>query len=161
METMIDAIYASPFATAIRESRHLFPVIESVHVTFICLVVAFIFWVDFRLVWAGYRDLGISTINRVALPIVWCAFGGAVVTGFLLFSSIAPDYMANVYFQAKMVAILLAGLNMAAFHALTHFGVVRIEENAPPPIAARLFGLLSITLWTSVVSLGRYIGFSL
>lgn len=161
MEVVINSLYGSSIATSIRESQHLFPAIESLHVIFVCLVVAFIFWVDIRLVWIGYRDLGMSVINRIALPVVWLAFAGAVVTGSLMFSSIAPDYLANAYFKAKLVTIGLAGVNMAAFHAVTHSGLVQIDESAPTPVAARVFGLLSIALWTTVVCLGRYVGFTL
>ncbi len=161
MEAIINAIYESGISISIRESETLFPVIESLHVIFICLVMAFIFWVDIRLAWMGYRDLAVTAIKRIALPIVWVAFGGAVVTGALLFSSIAPDYVANPYFLAKMATIAFAGINMTAFHVLLHFNLLKIDDEQAPPVAARVFGLTSIILWTTVISLGRYIGFTL
>src|SRR5690606_23365188 len=76
------------------------------------------------------------------------------------FAANATTYWFNTAFRFKMLAILLAGLNMLVFQFVTFRGVPAWDRNAPTPTAARLAGALSILIWTSVIFLGRWIGFT-
>jgi len=85
----------------------------------------------------------------------------AVITGVLMFASNAPSYAANLEFQLKLVTIVLAGVNMAIFHSTAHRRIADWDLDLPPPAAARISGFLSLALWTVVIVLGRWIGFTL
>jgi hypothetical protein len=78
----------------------------------------------------------------------------------LMFASNAASYAHNVQFQWKLALILLAGLNMAAFHLTVHRQIVEWDERLPPPAAARLAGAASLFLWTGGIFLGRGVGFT-
>jgi hypothetical protein len=151
----------SGVAAAIRESDTLFPFIESVHVVAICLVVGSIFALDLRLL--GFASVGrpVSRLANAILPVTWAAFAIAATSGFLLFISNATKYLANGYFDAKIILICAAGLNMIVFHAITAKDLPQWEKQAVPPLRARLAGLLSILLWITVVACGRWIGFTM
>ena len=161
LQEFISYFEKSALADTIRENDLLFPLIESVHVLSICLVVGSILAVDLRL-------LGLASIHRPAsrvisgiLPVTWSAFATAVASGSLLFISNATEYLGNGYFVAKIFLICMAGLNMALFHGITARHLPRWENDAAPPLPARLAGGLSILLWVSVITCGRWIGFTM
>ena len=151
----------SGLADSIRENEYLFPLIESVHVLAICLVVGSIFAVDLRLLGVAYTGQPVSRVTKGILPLTWCAFSVAIASGSLLFISNATKYLANGYFDTKMLLIGAAGLNMAVFHLMGAKHLPRWESAAVPPPAARLAGGLSIMLWIAVVACGRWIGFTM
>jgi hypothetical protein len=164
MQLLLDCISYfenSALADSIRENDVLFPLIESVHVLSICLVVGSIFVVDLRLLGLASINRPVSRVSGGILPLTWSAFALAVASGSLLFISNATKYLENGYFDAKLVLICAAGLNMAIFHAISAKDQPRWENKAVPPLPARLAGGFSILLWISVVACGRWIGFTM
>ena len=151
----------SGLADSIRENEYLFPLIESVHVLAICLVVGSILAVDLRLLGVAYKGQPVSRVTEGILPLTWCAFSVALASGILLFISNATKYLANGYFDTKILLIGAAGLNMAIFQLTCAKDMPRWESAAVPPPAVRLAGGLSIMLWISVVACGRWIGFTM
>lgn len=153
-------LYDTPIAFAIREHETLFPWIESLHVLAIVLVVGTISIVDLRLLGLASRNRPATMLMREILPYTWIAFVVAVITGSLLFSSNAPKYAHNPYFQAKMALLVLAGCNMAVFHLIGARDIIRWDV-AATPVAAKAAGGISLLLWIAVVACGRWIGFTL
>ncbi len=151
----------SGIAEAIRENDTLFPLIESVHVVAISLVVGTVVALDLRLL--GFASAGrpVSRFANAILPVTWGAFAVAATTGFLLFISNASKYLANGYFDAKMILLCAAGLNMIVFHAVSAKDMPQWEKQSQPPFPARAAGALSILLWIAVVACGRWIGFTM
>jgi hypothetical protein len=146
-------------AIAISESSWLFPGIESVHVLGIAIVVGSITMVDLRLLDLNLRERPVGELIAETLPWTWTAFGVAVCSGALMFSSNATHYWGTVPFRAKMLLLTLAGINMMAFHATIHRSVDSWGRLPPTPWAAKLCGGISLALWVGVVLLGRWIGF--
>ncbi|MGJ4944688.1 DUF6644 family protein [Bradyrhizobium sp. HKCCYLS1011] len=158
---LVGVFEESGVAAAIRENDTLFPFIESVHVIAICLVVGTIFALDLRLLGLASVGRPVSRLASAILPVTWGAFAVAAASGFLLFISNATKYLANGYFDAKIILICAAGLNMIIFHAISAKDLPQWETQAVPPLRARLAGLLSILLWITVVACGRWIGFTM
>lgn len=158
LNTLLFTLEEQPFAMAIAESGWLFPTIECVHVVALALVIGTIALMDLRLL--GLRETGARVTNIAAqlLPLTWCAFVMAAISGFLLFASQATLYAGNTPFRIKLALLGLAGLNMAAFH-LSAYRRVNGWDTGRPPAAARMAGATSLTLWIGVVFLGRWIGF--
>jgi hypothetical protein len=161
LQDFISYFEDSGLADNIRENDVLFPLIESVHVVAICLVVGSILVVDLRLLGLASIHRSMSRVTSGILPLTWSAFAVAVASGTLLFISNATKYLENGYFVAKIVLICVAGLNMAIFHAISAQDLPRWEHETAPPLPARLAGGLSILLWVSVVTCGRWIGFTM
>jgi len=151
----------SGLADNIRENDVLFPLIESMHVVAICLVVGSILVVDLRLLGLASIHRSLSRVTSGILPLTWSAFAVAVTSGLLLFISNATKYLGNGYFVAKIFLICAAGLNMAIFHGISGRDLPRWENETVLPLPARLAGGLSILLWISVVTCGRWIGFTM
>ncbi len=148
-----------PFPTAIHRSSVLFPALETLHVLAIALVVGSIATVDLRLLGLARRDEPAWTVAAKALPWTWTAFGVAVISGSLLFSSAAVKYIGTTAFIIKLSLLLVAGVNMVVFH----IGAGRAIGDWDPvrtPRGAKLAGGLSLAIWIGVVAAGRWIGFA-
>jgi hypothetical protein len=162
LDQFLNWLEGTPIAVAIREHEVLFPWIESLHVLAIALVVGTISIVDLRLIGLASRNRAVTILMREVLPYTWIAFGVAVITGLLLFSSNAPKYAHNFYFQAKMALLVLAGCNMAAFHRIGTREIVHWDAaGGTPVVAAKTAGGISLLVWIAVVVCGRWIGFTL
>jgi hypothetical protein len=158
--SFLQGVYDSPVGTGIRESGTLFPWIESIHVLMATTVVGSIAIVDLRLVGYASHRKGARQLIIELLPFTWVAFALAATTGLLLFSSNAVSYASNVPFVCKMIALVLAGINMAIFHLTAYQRVGQWNDALPPPRGVRLAGATSLSLWLVIVFLGRWIGFT-
>lgn len=146
-------------ADSIRNSIWIFPVFETIHVAAIVLVVGSIARLDLRLAGLVERDRSVTELTGQLLPWTWIGFAVATVFGVLLFASKPFIYLGIAFFDAKMILIVLAGLNMLLFHFITSRDVAAWDRSALPPVTVRLAAGLSLAFWVSVVVLGRFIGF--
>ncbi len=161
-KSLWESIEGSAFGSAIASSEWMFPTIETLHVIAIVTVVGAIVIMDLRLLGLTSLNRKVTAISRDTLPLTWVAFACAVITGLLLFASKAMSYTVNPYFLWKMFLLLLAGLNMAAFHLFTWKSVETWDDgSAAIPMAAKVAGALSLTFWAVIVFCGRVIGFTL
>jgi hypothetical protein len=147
-------------AQFISGSTWAFPTIETTHVLVLVIVVGSIAIVDLRLLGVASNNRKVSALSDDVLPITWGAFGLALITGGLLFSSKATHYLGNWPFRFKMALLLAAGVNMLLFHFLTYRGVGTWDDLKVTPRAARLAGFLSLAFWIGIVVFGRWIGFT-
>lgn len=161
LQTTLQLLYDLPISNYIRENVNAFPVIESLHVLAVALVFGTILIVDLRLLGLAAHRRGAGRLIKELLPYTWAAFMLAVITGALMFISNALSYAANTQFLLKLVALAVAGLNMAWFHSTAYRQIDRWDEDLLPPTAARVAGVFSILAWTTVIFLGRWIGFTL
>ena len=161
LQDLIAFVEHGTLGELVRENDLLFPFIESVHVLAVCLVVGSIAVVDLRLLGSASVDRPVGRLMRSILPITVGAFGVAVAAGSLLFISHASKYLENRFFIAKITLIALAGVNMAVFHLIGARNLDQWENDALPPLFARVAGGLSLFLWVSVVACGRWIGFTM
>ena len=161
LHQLLQSLHDSTVATAIREGESLFPWIESVHVLAVTLVIGSIAIVDLRLLGLASRDRSVLQTTALALPVTWCAFAIAVISGALMFSSNALVYARNPFLQAKMLLIIGSGLNMAIYHLVSarHASGWRSPELTPR--RARIAGAISLSLWIAIAACGRWIGFTL
>jgi len=157
---IIERIEASGIGEWMRSSIHAMPWVNAMHVLCITLVFGSILVVDLRLLGLLDKDRAVTRVSGEMLRLTWVAFIGAVVSGAMFFAANASTYWFNGAFRLKMLAILLAGANMLAFQFITYRGVAAWDRGQPVPGAARLAGALSILMWTSVIVLGRIIGFT-
>jgi hypothetical protein len=155
----INAIHDAGLSEWLRSSLKAMPIVEAIHVMTAAVVFGTIAIVDLRLLgWFGTHR-AYSRIHHELLRWTWGAFIVSVFTGVLLFVVNSVTYYHNTAFRLKMLALILAGVNMALFE----FGVGRDtaswDKGAVPP-RARLAGAISLTIWIGVIFLARWIGFT-
>jgi hypothetical protein len=158
--TIIERIEALGVSEWMRTSLKAMPVVEAIHVMAVALLFGTILIVDLRLLgWPDTRR-SFTTVSRELLGMTWVAFGIAVIAGLLMFAPNASTYFDNTPFRLKMLALLGAGVNMVVFQLITVRTVADWDRNAPAPLAGRVAGAASILIWTSMIFLGRWIGFT-
>lgn len=157
---LIQSIEASAIGEWMRGNVQAMPWVNALHVICITTVFGSILVVDLRLLGLLDRGRAVTRVAAEMLRFTWVAFIGAVLTGSLYFAANASTYWFNIAFRFKMLAILAAGVNMLLFQFVTFRGVGGWDRNAVTPRAAKVAAALSILIWTSVIVLGRVIGFT-
>ncbi len=161
IETILEAISQSAVASFMAEDPVAFPWVEVAHVLSIVTVFGSILLIDLRLMGLSSRDYPLIALSRTILPVTWVAFVLAVITGGLMFASNPYGYYGNTAFRAKMILLILAGINMLVFHLVTMRGGRVNDGPGPLPGGARLAGFLSAAIWLGVIACGRWIGFTI
>ena len=159
LEAIYEWLQNTSLADAIGQSSYLFPLIESLHVLSITVMMGSIALVDLRLVGLINRERAVSQELREVLPFTIGAFISSVITGTLLFTSHAVQYMSNGPFVAKMALMLAAGVNILVFHGVSQRTMPQWDLGRPP-LRAVIAGSTSLILWIAVVACGRWIGFT-
>lgn len=147
-------------ATALRESEIAFPVIQTFHILGLGLLAGTVAIVDLRLLRLILADRPASALSRQLLPLSWIGFAVMAASGTLLFAAQAARIWSNIYLQAKLVLLLLAGLNMLLFH-LTSYRHVAIwgEPGTAVPLPVRGAAIASLFLWAAIITAGRLIAY--
>ncbi len=145
---------------ALHESLWVYPLVESVHVLTLCLFLGTVVLLDLRLVGLAMRRVPVS--EMIANLSLWTRAGFAlmVVSGSLLFYAIPVRTYQNVFFRAKVVMLILAGLNAWVFHSTVYRRVEKWDLDLTPPKRARMAGALSLLLWAGIVAAGRMIAYN-
>jgi hypothetical protein len=136
----------TPWSRALHESIWVYPIVESAHVLTLCVFVGLTVLMDLRLVGLLFRETPAEDVIHRLLPWIRAGFVAMAVTGALLFYSTPVRFYGNVFFRAKVVLLVLAGLNAALYHA---------GRSRP-----RWAGAASLLLWSSVIASGRLIAYN-
>lgn len=147
-------------SVAMAESIWAFPIVESVHVLTLCLFLGMATMLDLRLLGLVMRDVPVSEVATRLLPWTVAGFWVMVISGVLTFLNAPVRYYENIFFRIKIVALLLAGLNVWVFHSGIWLKVSDWERDAVAPFRARLAGILSLVLWGCIVVAGRMIAYN-
>ena len=108
---------ATEGSIALHESMYMYPIVESSHVLALTLFVGFAVILDLRLLGLILKQVPVSQVADRLLP--W-TIGGFVVmniTGLLLFYAIPIRTYQSIFFRAKLIFLILAGLNVWLFHS--------------------------------------------
>jgi hypothetical protein len=133
----------------------MFPIVETVHVLAITLLAGSIAILDLRLLGVLLRGERVTVVARQVLPIVWTGFAILTVSGLLLFASEAAKSYGNPAFRIKLFLLFLAGINPIVYYRTVYRRVAEWDEHPKTPLAARIAGGVSITLWAAIIAAGR------
>lgn len=154
------SIEATPWSTALRESEWAYPIIQSSHVLGLALFLGLTVLMDLRLVGRLLTFVPVGVVMSRLLPWVRAGFGLMAVSGAILVVATPVNYVSNVFMQAKLVLLILAGLNIWVFHSRLYPSVAEWGDAAVPPRGARLAGACSLTLWTLTLAAGRLVAYN-
>lgn len=142
-------------STALHESQYVYPLVESTHVLTLTLFAGTVALLDLRLLGLALRRVPVSQVVARVLPFTVAGFVVMVLTGALLFYAIPVRTYQSVFFRAKVLMLIGAGLNVWVFHFRVKPSMGEWDRAAVPPRGARLAGAVSLLLWTGVVFAGR------
>ena len=145
------------WTTALRESPYGYPLIETSHVASIVAFAGLVIMMDLRLVNLAFTSAPLAQFQRRLFPWQMASFVPSTATGILLFCVDPLRYYRNVFFLAKLVLLVLAGLNALAFHLKTYRRAEGWEEDPQVTATAWLAGAASLLLWSLTIVSSRLI----
>ena len=155
---MVSAFEPTPgrVAELMTTSKWWWAFMMDMHFVGLALLIGAVGILDLRMLGLA-KQIPISSVHRL-LPWAMVGFGINLVTGVLAFTGMDQYYTYDWAFWLKMLAILLLGLNAAAFYLTDAFHSVENlgpGDDAPP--LAKFIAATSLLLWFAVITLGRYI----
>ncbi len=156
--TFLTWLEATPLAGVMRQSPWSYPLVETAHILGFILLIGAAAMFDLRLLGWTPR-LPVVDVARHLLPWSHVGLVVVVISGALLFAADPVALWFNSVFRAKLVLIVVAGLNAAAFHAWPFRSVMTWNRFAPPPWPARAAAATSLMLWITIAALGRMIAY--
>jgi len=145
-------------ATAMRQSLWLYPIVEILHIIGFVVLVGSAAMFDLRLLGRS-RQLPVTGMERHLLPWARASVLLIVPTGGLMFVAHATEFAGNPAFRLKLILLVAAALNAAAFHLRPFRQVAEWDHGARAPLAARFAAGVSLMLWTGVIACGRLLAY--
>ena len=140
----------------INESLWAFAVIEAIHLLALAVIGGAVLVVDLRLLGLAFQEQRVGDVARVAQKWFLWSLAAMLVTGFLLFLSLAASkYYVHTYFWVKMY--FLAAAMIFAF-TVRHWIIMGNEVRANSALG-KLVAVVSIFLWSGVGFAGKAIGY--
>jgi hypothetical protein len=149
-------IEATSLAMTINNSKYAFALIEFLHLISLAVIGGAVLVVDARLLGFGFRNQKVSEVAAAARPWLIGSLIGIVVTGLLMFSSLAAGkYYYNIGFWWKMY--FLAAAIVFTFAVRQPYAMRANAESGTP--TAGVIAVISTGLYLGVAIMGRAIGF--
>jgi len=145
--------------TSLRESALAYPVIMSLHLSSIAVFGGLILMTDLRLLGLAMPNMTVSDI--IAQTRIWKRIGFVVMVtcGVLLGGAKLDKYYDNPYFQLKLLFLLLVGVHAIVFHRSVYGNAAELDRAPAIPAIAKTAACLSLVLWISILSFGRWIAY--
>ena len=136
-------------------SPWVWPSLEALHFIGLTLLIGICLLIDMRILGA-MKGVAFATLHRL-LP--WGVLGFAIntLTGMLFFVSAPEQYIKNVSFHAKLVLLLLAGVNALYFTIIEEPWTLGPGDEAPALTKTMAASLL--LLWVAVMYFGSMLPF--
>jgi hypothetical protein len=151
---------ATSGSVALHESLFMYPIVESTHVLALTVFVGLAVMIDLRLLGLVLRRVPVTdTIDRL-LPWTKAGFVVMVITGVLLFYAIPVRTYQSIFFRAKVVMLVLAGLNVWVFDHRVYPRVAEWDLDVTTPKGARRAAIFSLILWAGIIVAGRMIAYN-
>ena len=144
---------------ALHESLYMYPLVESAHVWTLAVFVGLAAVLDLRLLGLALRPVPVTELVQRLTPWLVGGFAVMIVSGSMLFYAVPVRTYQSVWFRAKMVFLILAGLNVWLFHAGVYRRAASWDLAAAIPGQAKLAGAISLVLWASITLSGRFIAY--
>jgi len=147
------------FLAAIRESAMVYPIIMATHLSCIALFGGMILMTDMRLLGLGLKRYTVSEVVNALRTPKRVGFVLMVTMGLLLACSEAVKYYHNPYFWVKLTLLACVGVHALIFRPTVYNHPEEIDKLPALPSRAKAAAVLSLVIWTGVLTMGRLIGY--
>jgi uncharacterized membrane protein len=156
--TILQAFEPAPdkFIRAMGLSKYETALLMDLHFIGLTLIVGTVGMLNLRIL--GFaKQLPIGPIHKF-LPWALLGLGINVATGMLVLISMPVYYTFDIAVWCKLGALILLGLNAAAFYLTDVFtGVEQVKAGEDAAMPAKMVAAASLCLWLAVIAFGRYI----
>jgi hypothetical protein len=150
---------STPGSIALHNSLYVYLIVSTVHVVTLSVFVGTAVMLDLRLLGATMQGVPVSEVAARLRPWTVAGFVLMVVSGALLFYANPTPRYQNIFFRAKMLMLVLAGVNAWVFHKTVSRRVAEWDLDPVPPRRARMAGGLALVLWAAMIMSGRMIAY--
>jgi len=157
---LLNWVQNTGWATGIKESSLLFPIIEGSHIMALSFSVGMIMILDMRLLRISFRSETVSSIMEQLMPFTLAGFAVEMLTGVLLFLTQAVKAYGNPFFRIKMILLVLAGIN-ALYYQIRYYPKMAEWDRTATPLGVRIVAVTSLALWAGVIACGRTMAYEL
>ena len=135
------------------------PTVQTVHILCVAIIVTYSAMLDLRLMGIAGKGRSIGRMTRDSMPWIWNALKVLAATGTILIIAEPARELTNAAFWLKM-SLLAVGIALTVF---VQRGVRKDddywESSASKRRTARVVATVSVLVWISVASAGRWIGY--
>ena len=153
MDALQEWMQSTPINAFILDFAWSWPTLESLHFLALCTLMGSLLVMDLRLI-GLYKLIPLKAVHSL-MPVALVSFAINLITGLGFLFGEPYLYFPNWAFWAKMILILLAGLNFLFYYTKVEPMLVKLGPNDPAPFAAVFVGMLSLTFWFGVLAFGR------
>ena len=150
---------AISWSDALASSANFWGLVEGSHVLSLMLFAGTIFLVDARLMGLAFKQTPVSVLSERVLPLTVVGMVLMILTGVALFYAKPLLYYHNLWFRLKLVFLFVAAINIMWFHFRVQRTMPAWDTAPKPPAAVRLSGLISVTAWILIITVGRFIAY--
>jgi hypothetical protein len=148
----------SALGIAMRQWLWLYPIVEIVHIAGFVILVGAAVMFDLRLLGVS-RHLPVAGMARHLLPWARASLALVIPTGVMMFTAHATEMAESPVFRLKLLLVAAGALNAAAFHVGVFKTVAAWNSHTAAPARAKLSAVLSLAIWTGVLSCGRLLAY--
>lgn len=148
-------------ALMVTESTWGFSILVGLHLLGLTFSVGLVIWFDLRLLGLVLTNCRVSMVYRYIKPLMFTGFALMFLTGGMLFAGYAVSAYNNFYFRIKLVALILAGINVVIYHLVNERRFSHLDSAAHQPLPAKMAGIISLLLWAIVIMAGRMMSYTL
>jgi hypothetical protein len=160
METLGALLDIQWLAEFVNAYDWVWPICEMLHFIGMALLIGTVGWLDIRILGFG-KAVPIASLEKL-IPVGVVGFALNAGSGFVFVAGNPAGgplaYLDNLAFQIKMVLILIAALNLAAYYVT---GIARTAEGVPAggdaAPSAKLVASVSLLAWFGVIYFGRMV----
>jgi predicted tellurium resistance membrane protein TerC len=145
--------------TALRESALVYPVVMSLHLTAIAVFGGMILATNLRLLGLAFMDYPVTDLIKSLRPFKHAGLTLVITCGLMLGTSEADKYYPNPYFWVKMTLLMLAIVHALAFRRSVYKNP-DLDKSPMMPANAKLAGVTSLLIWSTIACMGRLIAYS-
>ena len=128
----------------------LYSSISVIHYFTLLVMVGTAVLVDLRVLGVAATRKPVAQFGEQIYPWMWGAFWLAVLSGFLMFTTDAGDYLPDTVFRVKIAVILLAVI----FTVIVQRNIPRWGTVPSIPIRAKILASISLLLWIGSILAG-------
>ncbi|HUQ52972.1 MAG TPA: DUF6644 family protein [Gammaproteobacteria bacterium] len=153
MDALQDWMVTTSISQAVLGYAWSWPTLESLHFLALCTLMGSLLIMDLRLI--GFqRIIPLQAVHSL-MPVAIVSFAINLITGLGFLFGDPRTYTANWAFWAKMILIVLAGLNFLVYFTRVEPMILKLGPNEATPPQAKMVGVFSLLFWFGVLSFGR------
>lgn len=155
-QASIEFLKATDLNSFITANFWVWPTLEMIHFAGVCMLLGSLLIIDLSVI--GFaRGISLRLVDKFII-VTLLGFALNVITGALFVVGDPARYFHNIAFMLKILLIMFAGFNALYFTFRVRPRIMKGADNFQDiGFDAKLSTGLSLTFWTTIIVLGRFI----